>query len=68
MIVLTKRDEVLVDREALALLTKRSKHTIRARCRVVRYRDGRPLYALEESVEILSAIPTRRRDADLRAS
>lgn len=62
MIVLARREEVLVDREALRMVTGRSEHTIRARCEVVRYRDGRPLYALEREVERLAMIPTRRRD------
>lgn len=65
MIVLTKQDPVLVDREALAMLTKRSVNTIRLRCEVVRYYKGRALYALEREVERLAEIPTRSRD-DLR--
>lgn len=68
MIVLTKHDPVLVDREALAMITRRSSHTIRLRCEVVRYRDGRALYALEREVARLADIPTRRRDDDRRAS
>lgn len=68
MIVVTKAERVLVDREALAMLTGRSIHTIRARCQVVRHRDGRPLYALEAERARLAKIPTRRRDADQQAS
>lgn len=60
MIVLAKADPVLVDREALIHLTGRSKHTIRLRCTVVRYSRGRALYAMEEAVATLAAIPTRR--------
>lgn len=61
MIVLTKRERVLVDREALAMVTRRSVHTIRFRCEVVSHRDGRPLYDLEQEVARLAAIPTRQR-------
>lgn len=62
MIVLTKRRPVLVDREALALITGRSRHTIRARCIVVhRHHDGSPLYDAEVEVARLATIPTRRR-------
>lgn len=68
VIVHYKRDEVLVDREALAMLTKRSVHTIRLRCDVVRYYRGRALYALEREVERLGHIPTRHRDEEKRAS
>lgn len=59
---------MLVDREALSMLTKRSVHTIRARCAVVRYRSGRPLYDLECEVARLAAIPVRRRDVIQQAS
>lgn len=59
---------VLVDREALAMITQRSVHTIRLRCTVARYHRGRALYALECEVERLDAIPTRRRDDADRAS
>lgn len=68
MIVVTRPELVLVDREALSMITKRSVHTIRARCTVVRYRSGRPLYDLEREVERLAAIPVRRRDAERKAS
>lgn len=59
---------VLVDREALAMITQRSPHTIRLRCPVVRYHRGRALYDLESEVERLALIPTRRRDDDQAAS
>jgi hypothetical protein len=69
VIVLARSDRpVLVDREALTMLTQRSVHTIRARCVVVRYRSGRPLYDLEREVARLSGIPVRRRDAVQEAS
>lgn len=68
MIVHTKKDRVLVDREALAMVTRRSVHTIRLRCEVVRYYKGRALYALEEEIERLASIPTRRRDEERQAS
>lgn len=62
MIVLTRLDPILVDREALAMITGRSVHTIRFRCKVERYHySGRPLYALEDEVARLARIPTRRR-------
>lgn len=50
----------LVDREALATLTGRSRHTIRKHCTPVRHRDGRPLYDLAAAIETLAAVPTRR--------
>lgn len=56
----------LMDREAIATLTKRSPHTVRARCRVVeRTPDGRPLYDAYECEATLSTIPTRNRAAGL---
>lgn len=61
MIVMAKRGTVLVDREALAMVTGRSIHTIRLRCPVAGYRAGRALYDLEREVERLAAIRTRRR-------
>jgi hypothetical protein len=53
----------LVDREALALLTRRSAETIRRRCRVERYRGGRALYILHEAVQALAEVPQRQRPA-----
>lgn len=61
MIVLTHADPVLVDREALIHLTGRSRHTIRLRCKVVRYSRGRALYDMEQALATLEAIPTRGR-------
>jgi hypothetical protein len=62
MIVLTYHDPVLVDSEALALITRRSVNTIRLRCAVVRYHgSGRRLYALHDEVQRLAAIPIRQR-------
>lgn len=61
MIVLVHHDPVLVDREALAMITGRPVITIRKHCQVVRYRDRRPLYALDDELERLARIPTRRR-------
>lgn len=63
MIVLPHHDPVLVDREALALISRRSPHTIRLRCHVVRYRGKRPLYDLHRELARLAAIPTRQRAA-----
>lgn len=68
MIVRTRTAVTLVDREALAFLTKRSVHTIRLRCQVVRYDNGRALYAMEREIERLAAIPTRRRDRSPESS
>lgn len=63
MIVLKNREPVLVDREALAMLTARSKNTIIARCEVVSYRSGRALYNLDVEVARLESIPRRARPA-----
>jgi hypothetical protein len=68
LIVLTNHDPVLVDREALMMLTGRSVHTIRLRCAVYRYRGKRPLYDLHRELARLAAIPTRQRRADRQAS
>lgn len=61
MIVLPHHDPPLVDREALALITHRSVHTIRAHCQVVRYRGKHPLYDLHRERARLATIPTRQR-------
>lgn len=61
MIVRYHRGRALVDREALAQLTGRSVHTIRARCEPVRRHDGRPLYDMEAAVAVLSGVATRSR-------
>ena len=61
MIVLSRHDPVLVDREALALITSRSVHTIRLRCEVYRYRGKTPLYDLHHELARLATIPTRQR-------
>lgn len=53
-------EKALVDRQTLAVLTGRSVHTIRARCRIVDHKDGKALYDAEESEALLAAIPTRR--------
>lgn len=66
MLVLLDQDPVLIDREALALVTRRSPHTIRARCQPVSRTDnGRPLYDLYASIEDLADIPTRNRQGKL---
>ncbi len=61
MIVRYHGGRALVDREALAQLTGRSVHTIRAKCEPVRRHDGRPLYDLETAVAVLNAVATRSR-------
>lgn len=62
MIVLTRHDPVLVDREALAMITGRKVPTIRRHCEVIRHHySGRALYALEAEVARLATIPSRRR-------
>lgn len=69
MIVLTRHRPVLVDREALALITGRKVPTIRRHCVIVRrHYSGRALYALEVEVARLATIPTRRRDESEMAS
>lgn len=62
MLLLTDLRPVLGDRQALAYLTGRSVHTIRARCEVVRYRGRTPLYDVLAEAERLASIPTRNRD------
>jgi hypothetical protein len=52
---------ILIDRQSLALLTGRSVHTIRARCHVVKHRNGKALYDLDDAELTLAATPTRDR-------
>lgn len=54
----------LMDREALALWTRRSIHTIRARCPVHSYDEkGRAMYAVGPCEELLAGIPQSGRHA-----
>lgn len=65
MIVLTDRSPVLVDREALCLLTGRSPHTIRLRLRpAMQHQNYGALYDLDAATQRLSQIPTRKRMSD----
>jgi hypothetical protein len=52
---------ILVDREALTLISGRSKNTIRARCEVSRVINGKPFYDVWRELQRLSGIPTRQR-------
>ncbi len=64
--VVIRRDDgtTLIDRHALAQLTRRSIHTIRLRCTVIeRDVEGRALYDADASIELLNRIPTRTRIA-----
>lgn len=61
MLLLTHLRPVLGDREALAYLTGRSVHTIRARCEVVARRGRTPLYDVLAEAQRLDLIPTRSR-------
>ncbi len=62
MIVLTDRDPVLVDREALCLLTGRSANTIRLRIRpTMQHQNYGALYDVDAATAKLSQIPTRTR-------
>jgi phage terminase Nu1 subunit (DNA packaging protein) len=60
-VIIYEQERVLIDRQTLAELAKRSVHTIRARCPVAEHRDGRALYDMEQCAAILDAIPTRQR-------
>jgi hypothetical protein len=61
-VVVPQPGRVLIDRQTLARLTRRSVHTIRARCPVAaRDPHGRPLYDMDQAEAILKDIPTRRR-------
>ena len=65
MIVIRKPGQpVLVNREALAMLSQRPIPTIRVHCTPVRYRGRTPLYDLHTEIARLAAVPRRRRDAD----
>lgn len=54
-------DRALIDRQTYARLSGRSIHTIRLRCPVAEYRNGRALYDMEACEKVLSMIPTRTR-------
>lgn len=47
------RERILIDRQTLAKLTGRSQETIRKRCDVVEYRDGKALYDMNKADETL---------------
>jgi hypothetical protein len=54
----------LMDREALALWTHRSVHTIRAKCPVhSRDQQGRPLYDAYHCADLLAKVPEKLRHA-----
>jgi hypothetical protein len=59
-VILYEKDRTLIDRQTFAKLTGRSVHTIRLRCPVAEYRDGRALYDMDACEKILKDIPTRR--------
>lgn len=61
-VVIYEPDRTLIDRQTLARLTGRSMHTIRLRCPVAEYRDGRALYDADQVEKILNTIEARRRD------
>lgn len=56
----------LLDRQTLAMLSGRSVNTIRAKCSVVEYRDGKALYDMEQCATILDA--TRARELSKKAA
>lgn len=59
--VVVYRDGIaLLDRQTMAHLADRSVHTIRAKCPIAEHHLGRAMYAMEECLAILAAIPTRR--------
>lgn len=53
--------KALIDRQSMAMLTGRSVHTIRLRCPVAEYRDGKALYDIDVCEDILNKLPIRRR-------
>lgn len=60
MVVLTRAEIVLMDREALAEWTRRSPEVIRKRCTVVEYGPGkRALYDAQASADLLRNVPRR---------
>ena len=65
MIIRFEDARVLLDREALAAVTGRSVHTIRARLQpALRDDAGRPFYIYDDAVQQLREIPTRQRRAE----
>ncbi len=62
-IVVKRGDKALIDRQTMAKLTGRSVHTIRFRCPVAEYVDGKALYDIDVCEPILAAIPVRKRCA-----
>ena len=58
-VVVYRDGRPLVDRQTLAALSRRSVHTIRARCPVVGHEKGKALYDMEHCLVILAGIPAR---------
>lgn len=58
-IVWVQPECTLVDRRTLGFLTQRPQGTIRARCQVVQYHNGRALYDLDRAAEVLAVTPSR---------
>lgn len=60
-IVVYEPGRTLVDRQTLAQLTGRSVHTIRLRCPVAEYRDGKALYDIDQCEAHLAKLQVRKR-------
>lgn len=67
-VVVHQEGRSLIDRQTMARLTGRSVHTIRLRCPVVEYRDGKALYDIDVCEDILSKLPIRQRAAKGKAA
>lgn len=59
-IVVHLPDRSLMDRRTLAMWLGRSEETIRDRCQVVEYRQGRAMYDVDEATEALANVRRRR--------
>ena len=62
-VVVYRNGVALLDRQTMAHMAGRSVHTVRAKCPVAEHHLGRAMYAMEECLKILNAIPTRQRAA-----
>lgn len=59
-VVVYRDGGALLDRQTLALLTGRSEETIRRRCAVAEYRDGKAMYDLDTAEATLQSVLKRR--------
>ena len=60
-VIVYREGHALIDRQTMAKLTGRSVHTIRFRCPVAEYVEGKALYDIDVCEDILNKLPIRKR-------